>query len=279
MAEPAKKKKTTVRVETSAPAKSSDGGDGGKTWTPTPEAKSKATTNRIVAGILWLLAIGTEVFAILWLLRQVPFQDWHWWLLIGLLVVIGALALIGSLLWKKANRLDPASRKDAFRFFVQNQLGVIITIIAFLPLIILIFMNKEMDGKQKGIAGAIAIVLAVGVGLIAADWNPVSQEDYATDRDAVIFLTGKDEVTWTKSGGVYHLCEEASAVNRESQDGQIFVGTVQAAVEAGKTRLTKQLAQEVRECGLDPDRLTQWENQQVTPEAPDEEGTEDETDE
>ena len=258
----AKSNKKVVRVESAPDAAMKSGKD--SAWKPTAESKSRAVKFRIIAVVLWVLAIGTEAFAIFWVLKQVPFETFHLILLIGLLVVIGALAVSGSMLWKKANRLDPASNKDKFRFFVQNQLGLIISIIAFLPLIILIFLNKDMDGKQKGIAGGIAIVLLVAVGLLSADMNPVSSEDYKTDREAVMFLTGADQVTWTKSGGVYHLCRDASAVNKESKDGQIFVGTTQDAVAAGKSRLTKQLSQEVKECGIDPKLLEDWENQLVS---------------
>ncbi|MCC6270229.1 MAG: hypothetical protein IT190_03015 [Microbacteriaceae bacterium] len=253
----AKSDKKVVRVESTPDAKTTSGKEA--TWTPTAESKSKAVKFRIIAAVLWVLAIGTEAFAIFWLLKQNPFETWHLILLIGLLVVIGVLASVGSVLWKKANRLDPASKKDKFRFFVQNQLGAIVTIIAFLPLIIMIFLNKDMDGKQKGIAGGVAIVLGlVAVLAFGVDWNAPSQEAYAQDTDAVVFLTGADEVTWTKSGSVYHLCEEASDVNRESADGQIFVGSTQDAVAAGKSRLTKKLAQEVRECGIDPQLLEDW---------------------
>ena len=75
--------------------------------------------------------------------------------LIAAIVVIAVFAIVGSLLWKKANRADPASRSEPVRFFIQNQLGVIIAIIAFLPLIVLIFTNKNMGGQQKAIAGGI----------------------------------------------------------------------------------------------------------------------------
>ena len=40
--------------------------------------------------------------------------------------------------------------------------------------------------------------------------------------------------------------------------------TTNDAVAAGKSRLTKKLAQEVRECGIDPQKLEDWENQGVT---------------
>ena len=63
------------------------------------------------------------------------------------LIVFIALDLIfvviGSLLWKKANRLNPASEKNGFKFFVQNQLGLIIAVIAFLPIVIMVFTNKN----------------------------------------------------------------------------------------------------------------------------------------
>lgn len=255
--------KKVVRVESSPEAKTAAGKE--PVWTPTAESKSKAMKFRIIAAVLWILAIGTEAFAIFWLLRQKPFETWHLILLIGLLVVIGVLASVGSVLWKKANRLDPASKKDTVRFFIQNQLGAIITIIAFLPLIIMIFLNKDMDGKQKGIAGGIAIVIGlVAVLAFGVDWNAPSQEAYAQDTQAVVFLTGVDEVTWTKSGSVYHLCKDASAVNKDSADGNIFVGTTHEAVAAGKSRLTKQLAQEVKECGIDPQKLVDWNNKQAT---------------
>lgn len=272
----AKSNKKVVRVESAPDAETSSGKE--STWKPTAESKGKATKFRIIAAVLWVLAIGTEAFAIFWLLKQVPFETWHLILLIGLLVVIGILAVVGSMLWKKANRFDPASKKDKFRFFVQNQLGVIISIIAFLPLIILIFMNKDMDGKQKGIAGGIAIVLLIAAGLLSADWDAPSTEAYAQDTAAVVFLTGQDEVTWTKSGGVYHLCQDASDVNRESKDGQIFVGSTQDAVAAGKSRLTKKLAQEVRECGIDPQLLEDW-NAKVESGEVGEGGTEESTEE
>ena len=237
-----KRKKKVVRVE-STPAerearKSGSTGGDEPTWTPTPEAKGKAVRFRIFAAILWLLAIGLEVFAIFWILKpgldEVTFPDSALYWLIGLLVVIGLLAWGGSFFWKKANRLDPASRSNAFKFFVQNQLGVIITIVAFLPIIILIFMNKNMDGKQKGIAGGIAIVLLVAVGLLSAEFDPTSTEDVDAQTQQVVDLTGKDEVAWTTFGKVYHLCADVSDVNRESSDNTIFTGTVAEAIAAAR---------------------------------------------
>lgn len=266
---------------------STPSGKGGKstpTWKPTPEAKGKATRLRWIAALLWLLAIAGEAATIIWVLNPedaadatgavVPGEvDMVW--LIGAIVVIGILAIVGSLLWKKANKLDPASRAQAFRFFVQNQLGAIVTIIAFLPLIILIFLNKDMDKQQKTIAGTVGIVVAVIALAFGISWNPPSTEEYTaqgltcaelpmdttaeeiavcnTDTARVIELTGEDEVFWTKEGEVFHLCEDASAVNLESEDNTIYSGTVADAIEAGKDRLTLQIDMEMGQCGLDTD--------------------------
>jgi flagellar basal body-associated protein FliL len=229
-------------------------------WKPTAENKSKATTFRVVAVIFWVLAIAAEAVTIFWLLKQSE-QSWFLWALIGAVVVIGILAVVGSQFWKKANQLDPAKKSEPTRFFIQNQLGVIISIIAFLPLIILIFLNKDMDGKQKGIAGGLAIVVLIAAGLLSADFSPNSVEDETAQQVAnegqigdyttiVTELTGENVVTWTKSGGVYHLCTDASAVNLTSADNQIYSGDVATAHTAGKAGLTLEIRQELQECGF-----------------------------
>ena len=90
-----------------------------KPFVATDESKAKARTFRIFAVLAWLVAIGLEVGAI-FMLRKLPINT-TW-----LIVLIAAdliFAVIGSLLWKTSNRFDPASEKDGFRFFVQNQLG------------------------------------------------------------------------------------------------------------------------------------------------------------
>src|SRR3954471_17498825 len=131
-----------------------------KEWRATHGQKSAATRLRLFAAISWIMAIGAEVTGIV-LLRQHKFDHGNMGLLIGILVGIAIFAIAGSLMWKAANKQDPASRADPARFFFQNQLGAIITLIAFLPLIVLIFMDKDMDPKNKKIAGGVGAVLAV----------------------------------------------------------------------------------------------------------------------
>jgi hypothetical protein len=151
------------------------------------------------------------------------------WLIV-LIVADLIFAVIGSLLWKKSNRLDPASEKDKIKFFIQNQLGAIIAVIAFLPLVILIFTNKDMKGKQKGIVGAIAVVALLIAGATGIDFNPPSQEQYATQTATVENLTGANSVFWTKSGTRYHLFSDCYHINTKKTD-EIFNGTVAQARE------------------------------------------------
>ena len=117
------------------------------------------------------------------MLKQHKFDHGNLALLIGILVVIAVFAIAGSLMWKKANTHDPASKADTFRFFVQNQLGAIITLIAFLPLVVLIFMDKDMDPKNKKIAGGVGVALAVVATLIGVDFKPPSVEQYTQDMN------------------------------------------------------------------------------------------------
>jgi hypothetical protein len=108
-----------------------------------------------------------------------------------------------------------------------------------------------MDGKQKGIAGAIGIVVLLVAGYFGTTINPPSVEQYTAETSTIMSLTGQDLVYWTKSGNVYHLCEDASAVNLESQDNTIYSGTVADAHAAGKERLTLQVDQEMEQCGIE----------------------------
>lgn len=268
------------KSEKKAPAKSSaaksTSASETENWKPTAQSKSKATQLRVIALILWVLAIAGEVAGIFWLLKQGhpassvdatkftrdestglltqgdvgarEFPTWAFVALIVLLVVIAALSIIGSMLWKKANKLDPASKEDKVRFFVQNQLGAIIAIIAFLPLIIMIFLNKDMNGTQKGIAGVLGIVLAVAATFLGISFNPPSVEQYTADQSAVIQLLGQDKVYWVAGGNVYHVCNEVSDIQNASTEQQS--GTTAQAIEAGKARLTLELSSELSTCGL-----------------------------
>ncbi len=198
-----------------------------RVFVPTEESLAEAKKLRIFAILSWVAAIGFEVWAIM-KLKEVPI-NMAW--LIGLIVVELVFAVTGSWLWKKANRLDPASEKDKVKFFIQNQLGLIIAIIAFLPLVVLIFTNKNMSGKQKGILGTVAVAALLIAGITGIDFNPPSQEQYAEQtKEVETLMGGVNNVYWSKSGKSYHLYQDCSYINSE-RTSEIFQGTVAKARE------------------------------------------------
>lgn len=185
-----------------------------KVWKPTEEAKGKATQLRVFAALLWLGAVVAQIFAIRFIMQAVnsgesPINAW----VIGLIVVDLILAIIGSVLWKKSNRLNPPSEKNGFLFFMQSQLGVFVAVVAFLPLILFILTNKKIDGKSKAILGSIAGVAMVIAGVSGADFNPPSVEKYTEETNMVEALTNNNHVFWTKSGGKYHIFEDCHAIS------------------------------------------------------------------
>ncbi len=260
--------KKVTRV-TGGGSSSEDGGRGTKSFVASDESKSAAKKFRIFAILSWVAAIGFEIGAII-LLQKAQFGDtWsagNTWLIV-LIVADLIFAVIGSLLWKKANRFDPASEKEKIKFFIQNQLGVIIAVIAFLPLVILIFTNKNMNGKQKGIIGAVAIVALLVAGITGIDFNPPSQEQYAEQTSEVETLSGKNSVYWTKAGTRYHLYSDCYRINTDRTD-EIFNGSVAQARELKNiTQLCSTCRDRIKkEKGLD---LKQTGNIEETTEAKD----------
>lgn len=273
------KERAEIKAEAEKRVREGDG------WKPDAAAKSGATTKRVIAVILWVIAIALEGVGIWYLLTQlrgtnvdgdpIPQPDWLLWAIIGLFVLLGILTIVGSQLWKSANHADPASRQEPVKFFVQNQLGAIISVIAFVPIIIVLLLNKNVDGRTKGIAGAVGAVVLVAAVLLNIDYNPASQEENTEqvvegeianegqidEYTAIVEeLTGGDQVAWTPAGHVYHLCTDASAVNQESEANEIRTGTVADAHADGKDGLTLQIDQELGQCSLpEPETLDEIE--------------------
>jgi hypothetical protein len=187
-----------------------------------PEAQSKAKKLRIFAFVAWLLAMAGQIYAIMNLISD---EKMVW--LIVMIVVILALAITGSTLWKKANRLDPASEENSTKFFIQNQLGAIMGVLAFLPLVVMIFMNKDVSGKTKGIAGSIAVVAMLAAGITGVDFDPPSIEKYTEEINAQTSTlktinAGIDNVYWSRAGNKYHIHDDCYHIkNKDLSSGTI----------------------------------------------------------
>ena len=199
-----------------------------KVFEASPESKGKAKQLRMFALLAWFIAMAGQVFAILKLIKD----DTLVWLIVVMVVILG-LAMLGSYLWKKANKLDPASEKDSVRFFFQNQFGAIMGVLAFLPLIIFIFMSKEANGKTKGIAGAVAVVAMLIAGISGVDFNPSSIEKYTEEineqtKDLKELNFDNDNVFWSSAGNKYHITEDCQHIKNRDE---VSSGTVKESWE------------------------------------------------
>jgi hypothetical protein len=207
--------------------KPADETDVTKAWRATHDQQSAAGRLRLFAVLAWIVAIAGEAVAIV-LLYKHKFDHGNLPLLIGILVGIAIFAIVGNVLWKAANKRDPASRAQAFKFFVQNQLGAIITLIAFVPLVVLIFMDKDMDPKNKKIAGGVGAVLAIVAALIGVSYKPPSVEQYTQDMNQCAAQIKANQPTTACSPEV---AEQAQDIARDS--GAVAAATKNAEQPAG----------------------------------------------
>ncbi|MBO4696662.1 MAG: hypothetical protein J5643_05160 [Lachnospiraceae bacterium] len=192
------------------------------------QAKSQgsATGKRIGAVCLWILAIAFEVLAILVLTKHIEITFMSPLVAVIILLVLDFACVVGgSMLWKKANRIDPASEKNKVKFWLWNNMGLIVTVFAFVPFIILTLMSKEADKKTKGIAVGAAAVLLIIAGLCSIDWNPISAEEKAAQEglytDAAL---PEGKVYFTQFGKKYHLYEDCSHINKSDKIYEVVAG-------------------------------------------------------
>ena len=198
------------------------------------EAKptGNATTLRIFAVICWILALAAEVMAILVILEKIELPMPIIWGVIIFLVIDLIFCVLASQLWKKANHIDPASEKNPVKFWLWNNIGVIMAAVCFLPFIVIALRSKNTDKKTKIIAVAAAAVCLLISGLAGYDWNPVSQEQKASAEHV---LQGVD-VYWSNYGHRYHLDMDCSSLARSAT---LTKGTVDEGIAANKTHLCK----------------------------------------
>jgi hypothetical protein len=195
-------------------------------------AKGGAVKLRVLAVCSWVLAIAAEVVAILILNKYIYTGDSLLLSPIAALVVDLIFVIAGSQLWKKANRLEPASAKDKLKFWLWNNLGVIVSVIAFLPVILLLLSDKKMDKKSKKLVTLAAAAALLIAGAASYDWDPVSMED-AFPENAQEASIGS-EVYWTRFGKKYHTNQDCPSLSRSET---LFQGAVADAYEAKRLEL------------------------------------------
>ncbi len=203
------------------------------------QAKPVGNSGPLRAGavICWLLAICCELVGFLMYFGKINITFAPTLACIIAVIVVDLIfVIIGSQLWKKANRISPASEKNKVKFFLWNNMGVIACIIAFLPYIILILTDKEqkLDKNTRIIAAIAAIIALVIGGLTSFDYNPVSQEQLSAAEQTI-----DGQVFWTPFGHVYHTSEDCQHLNHSDT---LITGDVDEAIAAGRTRLCKTCA-------------------------------------
>ena len=257
-----------------------------KDWQATQGQKSAAGNFRLFAIIAWIIAIAGEAYGA-WLVLHHAFDQGGQPLILGLLIGIAVFAIAGNLFWKAANRRDPARAADKARFFFQNQLGAIISVIAFLPLLILIFTDKDMDPRTRGVASSVGAVLLVLATVLGINFQPPSVEQYTKDMNKCAAEIKANQPTTDCSPEVAQQAQEiakdtktiADATNGQDvvywiapangaatsdtehvfhlcagvsplKDKTIHSGSVTEAYAENATRITLQIPMEQKQCGF-----------------------------
>lgn len=238
----AKKDRKIIEVAESDDSNTKIGVDrGGKLVEVRETPREGAKLRRIIAVLLWLVGIFFEVIGILRLkniINWLPSMS-ETTFLIGCLVIDCIVVIIGSLLWKKVNHIDPASEKNKTKFWIQNNLGTIISVIAFLPIIIFVFTDKDMDKKNKTIVSVVAIIALLIAGVSSYDFNPVSseqldraQKEVLASKNYDVNADGEAIVYWAEHSKKYHVDKDCPALQNSEN---VYYGTVKAAYEKGLT--------------------------------------------
>ena len=224
-------KKTAEKVSEEKPAAKASSAK----KTEKPYSTAGAMERRIGAIICWVLAIACEIFAICLYTGKLEITFMNTIVAIVILIIVDLiLVIVGSLLWKKANHIDPASKKNKLKFFLWNNMGVIACIVAFIPFLIIILTDKEnKDPQMKKICGiAVAIALVIGV-LFGIEWSPISQEE-KTEQ-----VQYSAHVWYTQFGKKYHLYEDCQHINKSDSKTE---NSVEEAINHGCNGVCKTCA-------------------------------------
>ena len=196
--------------------------------------KERGKKYRIFAICLWVAAIIFEVIGIFRLSGVINwFSNISVTTFLIICIILDLICFVsGSLLWKKANHIDPFSEKDKLKFWMLNNLGTVLSVLAFLPIIIVVLTNKDLDKKDKTIVTVIAAIALVIAGVSSYDFNPISIEQLEHAEKEVMNVSGGNTVYWAPHSKKYHVDPDCPAF---SQSETVFEGTVKQAFEKGLT--------------------------------------------
>ncbi len=189
-----------------------------------------ATGLRIGAIVCWIFAFLLEALAYLILIGKInlKFMPTLYQAILAIVLDL-VLVIIGSQLWKKANRIKPASKQNKVKFWLWNNMGFIAAVLAFLPIVVLVLANKDLDKRTKAVVTAVAAIALIIGGLLGYDFDPVSVEEQQTAINTI-----SSDVFWTQYGKVYHTHDDCQALNRSDE---LTYGSVEQAIAANRTRL------------------------------------------
>ena len=210
--------KKTVSASESTRKKKASTTESGKTYVAA-QSKGNATGRRVGAIILWVFAIAFEILALLLLFAKIEITFMNTLVAICILLVLDLICVIaGSLLWKQANHIDPASEKNKTLFWIWNNMGLIVTVAAFLPFIILTLTNKNADKKTKIVATVVGVIALLIGGLVGIEWNPLSEEQKAEQEGIYADASLPEQaVYFTEFGKKYHLYENCQHINNSNK--------------------------------------------------------------
>lgn len=197
-------------------------------WDPV----ERATKRRRIAVILWIIAIAFET---IWILRVTNVINWFSWLDINYFLIICIVLdlvffIIGSLVRKKANHIDPISEKNKLKFWSWNNLWTILSVLAFLPMIIVVLMSKNLDKNSKKLVWWIAAAALIIAWLASYDYNPVSSEQLLRAEQEVLQVSPTGKVYWAPYSKKYHVDPDCPAF---SNSETVYEWSVRDAYEEG----------------------------------------------
>lgn len=198
------------------------------------DPQKRATSKRIIAITLWIAAIIFEVIGILRLNGNITwFSNLSVSTFLIICIILDLACFIpGSLFWKKANHIDPISEKNQVKFWTFNNLGTILSVLAFLPLIIFVLANKDLDKRSKSLVSVVAVVALLIAGVTSYDFNPVSSEQLEKAEQEVLNVSDTGLVYWAPNSKKYHVDPDCPAF---SQSETVYEGTVKQAFERNLT--------------------------------------------